>query len=142
MHIWSSLEVISPYNLHILIPHLGLIYTVTDVIQYHEWVLENFAATKLFTRVDEEEAKNDPIFAHIFESSEEGQKVTRNDGDKFHAIYRRTDVESTFEPNLKEPELLLHPDFNRKSEDAVGDEESENEEDNEEEGTEEKKQDE
>lgn len=77
---------------------------MTDVLQYHEWVLENFAATKLFTKVDDEELKNDPIFPFVFDSSEEGQKVTRNDGDKYHAIYRRTDIESTFEPDYKDPE--------------------------------------
>jgi len=78
----------------------GIFYTVTDVLDYHEWILENFSATKLFTKVDDEELKDDPIFPAIFESSEEGQKVTRNDGPKYHAIYRRTEVESQFVPDF------------------------------------------
>jgi hypothetical protein len=70
------------------------------VIQYHEWILECFAATKLFEKVTDEELEQDPIFPYIFGISEEGQKVTRNSGDKYHAIYRRTNLESTFVPDL------------------------------------------
>ncbi|KAI6208345.1 TRNA (guanine-N(7)-)-methyltransferase [Aphelenchoides besseyi] len=82
----------------------GLLYTVTDVLQYHEWILENFACSKLFTRVSDEELKDDPIHPFILDTSEEGQKVTRNNGDKFCVVYRRTDVESQFVPNLDEKE--------------------------------------
>jgi tRNA (guanine-N7-)-methyltransferase len=82
----------------------GIFYTVTDVLDYHEWILENFSASKFFTKVDDEELKDDPIFPEIFNSSEEGQKVTRNDGPKYHAIYRRTDIESPYRPNEKKDE--------------------------------------
>lgn len=81
---------------------LGLLYTVTDVLQYHEWVLENFMASKLFEKVSDEELKDDPIFPFIFDASEEGKKVTRNNGKKYHAIYRRTSFETQFKPDLSE----------------------------------------
>lgn len=33
--------------------------------------------------------KNDPIVDKLYESTEEGQKVTRNNGEKFLAVFRR-----------------------------------------------------
>jgi tRNA (guanine-N7-)-methyltransferase len=104
--------------------NLGTIYIVTDVLQYYEWVLKCFADTKLFEKVDDEDSKKDPIFPHIFGISEEGQKVTRNSGDKYHAIYRRTDLESTFVPDLtKQPESIVDDEESKQE-----DEEAENEE--------------
>ncbi|CAD5209089.1 unnamed protein product [Bursaphelenchus xylophilus] len=100
-HKWRiiSIPLISEYAY--LIKAGGILYTVTDVLQYHEWVLENFAATKLFEKISDEELKDDPIFPFIFDSSEEGKKVTRNEGSKYHAVYRRTAIEPQFEPNFE-----------------------------------------
>lgn len=112
------------FNDYLLIECLGVIYTVTDVLQYHEWVLECFAATKLFEKITDEELKQDPIFPHIFGISEEGQKVTRNSGDKYHAIYRRTDLETSFVPDLtKQPEPADEEDDDESKQDE---EETEN----------------
>lgn len=33
--------------------------------------------------------ESDPVVEKLYETSEEGQKVTRNKGDKFVAVYRR-----------------------------------------------------
>lgn len=33
--------------------------------------------------------KSDPIVEKLYESTEEGQKVTRNQGDKYLAVFRR-----------------------------------------------------
>lgn len=39
--------------------------------------------------------KNDPVVDKLYESSEEGKKVTRNNGDKFLAVFMR----------IKDPDL-------------------------------------
>lgn len=112
-------------------------YTVTDVLPYHEWVLENFAATKLFEKVTDEELEQDPIFKYVFDSSEEGKKVSRNEGSKYHAIYRRTAVEPQFEPDLTRKDVIPGRD-NQESDDD--NEESEAKEENEEESEEKQEQ--
>lgn len=67
----------------------GIIYTVTDVKDLHEWMVMHFEEHPLFKRITEEELKSDPVVEKLFASSEEGQKVTRNHGDKFLAVFRR-----------------------------------------------------
>lgn len=37
----------------------------------------------------------DPVVEKLYETSEEGQKVTRNNGDKFVAIFRRIKLQET-----------------------------------------------
>ncbi|CAD5206371.1 unnamed protein product [Bursaphelenchus okinawaensis] len=124
-HKWRiiSLPLISEYAY--LMKTGGMLYTVTDVLQYHEWVLENFAATKLFEKIPDEELKEDPIFQFIFDSSEEGKKVSRNEGSKYHAIYRRTNLDPAFEPNFNKKEEV-HSDTEEtedKAEEASANEE-------------------
>lgn len=67
----------------------GLIYTLTDVTGLHEWMVECLDKHPLFERVSDSELEQDPVVEKLFESSEEGKKVTRNKGDKFLAVYRR-----------------------------------------------------
>ncbi|CAA91400.1 tRNA (guanine-N(7)-)-methyltransferase [Caenorhabditis elegans] len=67
----------------------GIIYTITDVKDLHEWMVKHLSEHPLFERLTEEEMKKDPIVEMLFESTEEGQKVTRNDGGKWPAIFRR-----------------------------------------------------
>jgi tRNA (guanine-N7-)-methyltransferase len=43
----------------------------------------------LFFRIADEDLKDDPCFAAIHKGTQEGQKVTRNHGDKWPAVYRR-----------------------------------------------------
>ncbi|KAK6059706.1 putative mitoferrin-1 [Cooperia oncophora] len=43
----------------------------------------------LFERLTKEEEDSDPVVPLLFESTEEGQKVSRNDGDKYMAVFRR-----------------------------------------------------
>lgn len=47
---------------------------------------------ELYERVGEEEMAQDVIVEKLYESSEEGLKVSRNKGDKFVAIYRRLEL--------------------------------------------------
>lgn len=49
----------------------------------------------LFERIPDENLKDDVMFKTMFEATEEGQKVTRNKGDKFPAVFTRL-------PNPKE----------------------------------------
>ncbi|KAB8079123.1 hypothetical protein BDV29DRAFT_99436 [Aspergillus leporis] len=78
----------------------GLLYTITDVEEYHHWVLRHFreegedqasegGVKDLFERVTEEELANDPCVAVMKEATEEGKKVTRNKGNKYVAVFRR-----------------------------------------------------
>lgn len=90
----------------------GLMYTITDVEEYHHWILRHFRqeksvaqedgsaagetetgtagdVTDLFERVSEEELERDPCVQVMKEATEEGKKVTRNKGHKFVAVFRR-----------------------------------------------------
>lgn len=67
----------------------GIVYTVTDVKDLNEWMVQHFTEHPLFERIQEDELKSDPIVEKLYSSTEEGQKVTRNSGDKFLAVFRR-----------------------------------------------------
>nr|CAG4652102.1 EOG090X0BSB [Triops cancriformis] len=67
----------------------GLVYTVTDVEDLHQWMVSHFEAHPLFQRVTEEENEADPVVEKLFESTEEGKKVARNKGNTFLAVFRR-----------------------------------------------------
>lgn len=84
----------------------AIVYTITDVQDLHEWMVQHFKEHPLFERVSESETVShftiyiiklfngnlqnaDPITEKLYDSSEEGQKVTRNSGSKFLAIFRR-----------------------------------------------------
>jgi len=67
----------------------GLIYTITDVKDLHEWMVVHLDEHPLFQRVSDEENSKDVIVSKLYESTEEGQKVSRNKGDKFLAVFRR-----------------------------------------------------
>lgn len=67
----------------------GIVYTITDVKALNEWMVRHFVEHPLFESVPEEQWAADPIVKKLYESTEEGQKVTRNSGDKFLAIFKR-----------------------------------------------------
>lgn len=80
----------------------GLLYTITDVEEYHRWVLRHFrdeevvdeeeqegGVKELFERVSEEELQRDPCVKVMMEETEEGKKVARNKGNKYVAVFRR-----------------------------------------------------
>ncbi|XP_019620612.1 PREDICTED: tRNA (guanine-N(7)-)-methyltransferase-like isoform X1 [Branchiostoma belcheri] len=67
----------------------AIVYTITDVEEVHEWMKQHFVQHPLFHQMTPEEYKEDPVVEKLYESTEEGQKVTRNKGDKFLAIFRR-----------------------------------------------------
>lgn len=77
----------------------GFMYTITDVEEYHHWILRHFrqdegsgvgaGVTDLFERVSEEELERDPCVQIMKDATEEGKKVSRNKGRKFVAVFRR-----------------------------------------------------
>ena len=69
----------------------GVVYTITDVKELHEWMVEHFVEFPLFERVLEDDLQDDPVIMKLYESTEEGQKVSRNKGDKFLAVLRRVE---------------------------------------------------
>ena len=74
----------------------GIVYTITDVKDLHEWMNKHLSAFPLFEPIDEEtlraEGKSDIIDA-VYTSTEEGKKVERNGGDKWLACFRRIQVQ-------------------------------------------------
>ncbi|XP_001653710.2 tRNA (guanine-N(7)-)-methyltransferase [Aedes aegypti] len=67
----------------------GLIYTITDVKDLHEWMCKHIEQHPAFERLTDDEVKADVLSEKLLDSSEEGKKVTRNKGDKFVAIFRK-----------------------------------------------------
>lgn len=70
----------------------GKVYTITDVEDLHNWMVERFEAHASFERVGDEEVEADECVAVMREETEEGKKVTRNGGRKFVAVFRRGEV--------------------------------------------------
>eukprot|EP00835_Amoeboradix_gromovi_P001507 NODE_69_length_23719_cov_0.556689.p11 type:complete len:235 gc:universal NODE_69_length_23719_cov_0.556689:9344-10048(+) len=67
----------------------GILYTATDVLELHTWNCRHLDACALFEKLTEEEENSDPMKHYILNSTEEGKKVSRNDGPKYFAFYRR-----------------------------------------------------
>ncbi|AFR93026.2 tRNA (guanine-N(7)-)-methyltransferase [Cryptococcus neoformans C23] len=67
----------------------GILYTVTDVKDLHEWMAHHLHAHPLFEYIPTETLSDDPILEAARTATEEGQKVERNKGDKWVACFRR-----------------------------------------------------
>lgn len=67
----------------------GIVYTITDVLDLHEWMKSHFVNHPLFEEMTPGDYKDDPVIEQLYNSTEEGQKVTRNKGDKYMAIFKR-----------------------------------------------------
>ena len=55
----------------------------------YEWQVKHLDAFPLFERIPDAELAGDAIVEQVRTSTEEGQKVARNDGPKLLAVYRR-----------------------------------------------------
>ncbi|RLN13113.1 tRNA (guanine-N(7)-)-methyltransferase [Panicum miliaceum] len=71
----------------------GIIYTITDVEELGEWMRSCLEKHPLFEAVPDEEIKADPVVKLLFTATEESQKVARNGGQTFHAIFRRISLQ-------------------------------------------------
>ncbi|XP_072214123.1 tRNA (guanine-N(7)-)-methyltransferase [Excalfactoria chinensis] len=67
----------------------GLVYTITDVLEVHQWMLQHFRAHPLFQEVPPDELAADPVLPLLASSTEEGRKVQRSGGAAFPAVFRR-----------------------------------------------------
>jgi len=67
----------------------GILYCVTDVQDLHEWQKRKLDEHTLFDELSEAETAADPISSWIETETEEAQKVKRNGGNMWKAVYRR-----------------------------------------------------
>lgn len=68
----------------------GLLYVVSDVLEYFEWtinVLKKFS--DLFERVPDIELKSDPCIDAIKTNTEEAKKVERSNSPSYECVFRR-----------------------------------------------------
>jgi len=73
----------------------GIIYTITDVRDLHDWMKAHLDAFPLFEATSEEDLRAEgkgPILDAVYKSTEEGKKVERNGGDKWLACFRRIEL--------------------------------------------------
>lgn len=67
----------------------GMLYTITDVLDLHQWQVEHLDKHPLFERIPDADLQTDPCFLAMHSATQEGQKVTRQHGSKYPAVYRR-----------------------------------------------------
>jgi len=85
----------------------GILYTITDVEDLHNWQVKHITTFPLFDRIPDEEFENDVVADMVKTSTEEGKKVERNDGKKFFAAFRRlTDEEGGLKVERRKKEGL------------------------------------
>jgi len=72
----------------------ALVYIATDVQQLYEWMTDHLNRHPLFESLSQSEIDSDAVVPKLFDSTEEGKKVTRNGGQKFIAVYRRIEDKS------------------------------------------------
>ena len=73
----------------------GIVYTITDVRDLHEWMKSHLEAFPLFEHVSEAALRAEgkgSILDAVYTSTEEGKKVERNKGEKLLACFRRIEV--------------------------------------------------
>ncbi|KAL0329499.1 UNVERIFIED_CONTAM: tRNA (guanine-N(7)-)-methyltransferase [Sesamum radiatum] len=66
-----------------------IIYTITDVEELGVWMKSCLEGHPLFEALPEDELEADPVVKLLSTATEEGQKVERNEGQTFRAVYRR-----------------------------------------------------
>jgi tRNA (guanine-N7-)-methyltransferase len=67
----------------------GILYTITDVLDLHEWMKNHLDEHPMFERLTEEEESNDKCVEIMTNATEEGKKVSRNNGNKYIVCFRR-----------------------------------------------------
>ncbi len=67
----------------------GLLYSITDVLELHQWMVLHCERHPLFRRLTDAELANDPCVPCVRGETEEGKKVARLGGNKYLAVFRR-----------------------------------------------------
>jgi tRNA (guanine-N7-)-methyltransferase len=75
----------------------GIIYTITDVEDLHNWMAEHFKAHPSFATISAAELEEDQCVRIMRSDTEEAKKVERNKGKKFVACFRRLEDPSWLE---------------------------------------------
>ena len=75
----------------------GIIYTITDVEDLHNWMVSHFDKHPSFERLSKEAEDSDQCVKIMMEETEEAKKVGRNGGQKFVACFRRIEDEPWLE---------------------------------------------
>ncbi|ETI56296.1 tRNA (guanine-N(7)-)-methyltransferase, variant 1 [Phytophthora nicotianae CJ01A1] len=78
----------------------GILYTITDVEELHQWHVEKCSSHPCFTRIPDSELESDPCVKAMTEETEEGKKVARGGGKKYVAVFRRKANEDVAVDNL------------------------------------------
>jgi tRNA (guanine-N(7)-)-methyltransferase len=74
----------------VLKPGVGRLYCITDVAELHEWHVRKCDAHPLLERIhDTNRLNEDSCVQAMRTATEEGQKVQRNGGQKYYAVYQR-----------------------------------------------------
>lgn len=69
----------------------GIVYTITDVRDLHEWMVGHFEAHPSFERIADADLGGDVSVQVMKTETEEGKKVERNGGEKLVACFRRVE---------------------------------------------------
>ena len=70
----------------------GKIYVVTDVEDLHNWNVSKLEEHPMFELVDAAEDNEDPCVRAMREGTDEAQKVIRREGQIWHAVFKKRDV--------------------------------------------------
>ena len=73
----------------------GIVYTITDVKDLHDWMVKHLDDFPLFERVDEEALVAEghgKVLEAVKSATEEGKKVERNGGNKYLSCFRRLEL--------------------------------------------------
>ncbi|CEP62018.1 tRNA (guanine46-N7)-methyltransferase LALA0_S04e05886g [Lachancea lanzarotensis] len=67
----------------------GVVYTITDVLDLHEWMVKHLEEHPLFDRLSKDWEQSDKCVQIMTHATEEGKKVERKKGDKYVACFVR-----------------------------------------------------
>ena len=67
----------------------GIIYTITDVEELGYWMKSCLENHRMFEALTDKELEADAVVKLLSSATEEGQKVARNEGQTFQAVFRR-----------------------------------------------------
>ncbi|CCF58419.1 hypothetical protein KAFR_0E02670 [Kazachstania africana CBS 2517] len=67
----------------------GVVYTITDVEDLHNWMVKHLTEHPLFERLNEEWETTDKCVSIMRNATEEGKKVARKQGAKYVACFKR-----------------------------------------------------
>ena len=92
----------------------GILYSITDVKDLHDWHVETLNSSPLFEKICDEDLENDPCLA-CMKNTDEARKVKRNNGSMYYAAWKR------IKPNINSFSSLIDT-LSKQKEDLCDDE--------------------